>query len=132
MIQTKCIFATKSNYDGLRVSIMSRHTLNDGKTPDKRIQRSMYDIHCVDLAPSPKLVGAFYRGEVSFDEYVLYYIQYLRSTKVLRNAIEAIAHWALVDNMTFLCQEEFPQRCHRSIFAKECKRCEPKLNIILH
>jgi len=37
MLKSKCILAEKNIDDGQRISIMSRHTLNDGKTPDERI-----------------------------------------------------------------------------------------------
>lgn len=61
MLKTKCILAPESENDGLRISIMSRHTLEDGKTPDSRITPNHFDLHLPILAPHPKDVGAYYR-----------------------------------------------------------------------
>ena len=62
MLQTKCILNKPDYWDGLRISIMSRHTLNDGKTRDIRIVPELYDAHCPFLAPQPELVGKFVRA----------------------------------------------------------------------
>ena len=39
---TKCILKEKENNDGLRISVMSRHTQNDGVKLDKRITSSFF------------------------------------------------------------------------------------------
>lgn len=37
MLKTACILSERTEEQGVRISVMSRHTLEDGKTPDKRI-----------------------------------------------------------------------------------------------
>ena len=49
MLKSKCILSSKKPEDGTRISIMSRHTLNDGKTPDERITEDSFDIHQPEL-----------------------------------------------------------------------------------
>jgi len=36
-LSTGCILSPRQESDGTRISVMSRHTLNDGKTSDERI-----------------------------------------------------------------------------------------------
>jgi uncharacterized protein YeaO (DUF488 family) len=127
MLQTKCILAKVSYWDGIRISIMSRHTLNDGITPDIRITSELYDTHCPNLAPPASIVGAFYRGELSFEEYEDAYISYLRGGHEIRETVRAIARFALTTNVTFLCIDKRPWKCHRYIFAQECRMYEPNL-----
>lgn len=61
MLQTKPILKDKSESDWYRISVMSRHTLNDWKTPDERITKECYDEWMPFLAPSGFLVWAYYR-----------------------------------------------------------------------
>lgn len=42
-IRARCILADKEDIDGMRISVMSRHTLNDGMTPPPEIADSNYD-----------------------------------------------------------------------------------------
>ena len=43
MLYTKSIIKQKSLEDGCRISVMSRHTLNDGITIDSRILPDSFD-----------------------------------------------------------------------------------------
>lgn len=61
ILRTSCILIPRSPIDGIRISVMSRHTLNDGKTPDHRLM-GMFDEHRPELGPAPKLIGDYYRG----------------------------------------------------------------------
>jgi len=58
---TKCIFKEPELSDGLRISIMSRHTLDDGKTPDERITSDKFNHHWTIFAPPLKLIGSYKR-----------------------------------------------------------------------
>jgi len=127
MLKTKCILAQSQTQDGIRVSIMSRHTLNDGVTPDTRIMKDMYDVHCPNLAPSVELVGKFYKREISFEQYRKKYIAYL-NTKKLSRILQKIARYAADEDITFLCIEAEYTFCHRYIFAQECIKYVPKLS----
>ncbi len=130
MFKTKCILTKPCVTDGTRISVMSRHTLVDGVTPDIRITQTLYDIHCKNLAPPDILVGAFYRGELSFKQYSYAYRMYLQQ-KDYRKTLRSIAKYGLVEDITFLCIEDLPEYCHRLILLQECLWQEPALHYII-
>ncbi len=115
MLKSKCILADKSIEDGQRISIMSRHTLNDGKTPDERIWADSFDMHLPDFWPNPKLVWKYYRNEIDFENYSK---EYKESLSPKQDAIKKIIEDALIKNITVLCIEESPEFCHRKIFVE--------------
>lgn len=49
MLKSKCILSPIDDKDGIRISIMSRHTLQDGKTNDIRIIKQIFDEHRPEL-----------------------------------------------------------------------------------
>lgn len=61
MLKTKSILAPIEETDGNRISIMSRHTLNDGITPHPRINNSSYQEWNKVLATPEKLIGDHYK-----------------------------------------------------------------------
>lgn len=128
MLFTKCILAPKSKGDGLRISVMSRHTFSDGKTPDSRITADTFDEHRPEFAPRPELVGAFLRREISWDIYEERFREQLRNPST-RGRLNEIAKMALRGNVTFLCIESTAEFCHRRILAEECQRLVPEVMI---
>jgi len=54
MLFTKSIYKPVSVLDGQRISVMSRHTLEDGVTPDPRINSDSYYAYLKILAPLEK------------------------------------------------------------------------------
>lgn len=129
MLKTKSILKEREASDGIRISVMSRHTLNDGITPDPRIKEGSFDIWRKFLAPSPKLVGAYYRKEKSWEEFETEYLSYLR-TPAMANNVQELASEALEKTVTILCVEETAERCHRRLLAEECQNYESSLEII--
>lgn len=127
MLFTKCIIHVPSHDDGIRISVMSRHTQNDGSTPDERI--TQWDIHAPILGPSPRLIGDYYKRGLSWDEFADRYLNEIRTERKLI-LIKLIGQIALVNNVTLLCIEETQHLCHRSLLAGECKRVVPELQII--
>ncbi len=100
MLKTKSIFAEISPEDGLRISVMSRHTLNDGITPDTRITPNLsYDEHRVELAPPARLVGMWYRKTIDWAGFANEYSAYLRGLKASRSVRE-LAEMALRRDVT--------------------------------
>lgn len=127
-LKTKSIFAPIENDDGHRISVMNRHTLNDGITPDENIKNHMFNEHQKLLAPSAKLLGDYYKRGLSWEEYEKRYREEIKkdeSSKILKE----ISKKALNENITLLCKEENPDFCHRRLLAEECKNCEPNLEI---
>jgi uncharacterized protein YeaO (DUF488 family) len=126
---TKCILTEVSKDDDLRISVMSRHTLNDGVTPDLRILPHLYDLHWTVLAPNPKLIGDYYRRNLQWQDFrtrFLEQIQLPEPTEYLRR----LAELSLRINVTLLCIEETPEYCHRGIISDECLRIEPRVRIL--
>ncbi len=126
MLLTKSIYLPRIKEDGLRISIMSRHTLSDGVTPDPKIKRENYDVWLKILAPPTKLVGDYYKRSLSWEEYEREYLRFLRH-RSQRVVILHITNAALSKDITLLCVEENPEKCHRRLLAEECKRYNPDL-----
>jgi len=123
MIKTKWILAKIEDTDGLRILVVSRLTLNDGITPDKRIKPNRYNLYRKDLSPSDKLVGDYYKRGLSFTDFEKRFHIEMKDNKFLRS----LAKLALTQNITFLCKEKKPDKCHRKLLAEICKILQPKL-----
>lgn len=125
MLRTKSIKAPIETHDGLRLSVMSRHTLSDGVTPDPEISSSVFDEWWVELAPPARLVGAHYRNEVSWDEFAVGYTDHLRSG-AHENFLKLIK-LALLRDVTVMCVEATPDFCHRRLLAEAATAYEPNI-----
>ncbi|MFA5996877.1 MAG: DUF488 domain-containing protein [Candidatus Paceibacterota bacterium] len=128
MLITKCILAPVEEEDGLRISVMSRHTFQDGKTPDNRITKESFYLHYPQFAPTPKLIGAYLRKEISWEVYEERFREQLSNPTTQRELWE-IAYLARHDNFTFLCIEDSAEHCHRRILAEVCAELVPGLII---
>ncbi len=126
MLKTKSILKPKEGSDGLRISIMSRHTLNDGITPHPAITKSSYDQWLRVLSPPAKLLGDYYKRAVSWEKFELSYLEYIRKAEI-RIEVQNLAERSLDSVITLLCIEESPEHCHRRILAEECKKYQPSL-----
>jgi len=123
---TRSIYSEPQAEDGIRISVMSRHTLNDGVTPDPEITTDSYHEHMKILAPPEKLVGSYYRMEIGFPTFCLGYSWHLRNSEV-EHAIRGLAKRALTEDITLLCIEKSHEDCHREMLADKCKEYEPGL-----
>jgi uncharacterized protein YeaO (DUF488 family) len=101
---------------------MSRHTLADGLTPDPEITPDTYDLWLPELAPPLKLVGSWYRRQLSWNEFAE---QYTRSVRVRDIELRQLLDMAARYTVTLLCVESTPHRCHRRLLALECERRAP-------
>jgi len=129
-LKTKSILAPIEKDDGYRISVMNRHTLDDGITPDKRITYEMYGEHKKTLAPSAKLLGDYYKRGLNWDEYEKRFKKEINNPETIK-ILKEISKKALKENITLLCIEEKPDFCHMRLLAEECKKLEPKLEIII-
>lgn len=130
MLKTKCIRVEHEPSDGLRISIMSRHTEDDGQTPDSTITPDSYDQWWPILGPPLGLIGAYCRQEIDWDEYTAGFMDHLEEAPVV-DVVERLAHMALRRNVTLLCTEETPEQCHRRLVAERCQAIVPELEIVL-
>ena len=128
-LYTKCMFAASSQEDGCRISVMSRHTLNDGVTSDSRITESSFNEWYRELAPPLKLVGSYYKRELLWEAFAEKYIAHIR-TPLIAERVRFLARRPLSEDITLLCVEETADKCHRRLLAEECKRLEPRITVI--
>lgn len=129
MLKTRSIKTPAEADDGLRISVMSRHTLPDGVTPDLEITQQHYDWWLPGLfGPPPSLVGAYYREEITWNEFEKQYNQHLQR-QPLQQSIELLGAYALESNVTLLCIEEKPLKCHRRLLAQACLVQMPELRL---
>ncbi|KHO51749.1 MAG: hypothetical protein QT08_C0021G0008 [archaeon GW2011_AR17] len=126
---TRCILSSRDLRDGLRISVMSRHTLEDGITPDPRIHHTLYDEWNRVLSAPAKFVGAYYRKEIDWKLFEKSYLEYLKEP-VIAYHVENIARIAFSLPITLLCIEEKADRCHRRLLAEECQWHMPGLEVI--
>ena len=131
MLYTKCIYEPPSTEDGVRISIMSRHTLDDGKTPDEKITPNLYQDHKSTLAPLPTLLGDYYKRGLPWVEFEKRFKEYLGEEKQ-REALEEIIRMASEQNVTLLCKEDTPEHCHRRLVAEKIKEMAPNIEVIIH
>ncbi len=126
---TKSIIKEKEP-DEKRISVMSRHTKEDGITPDERIvEGETFDEWRKEFAPPGSLVGAYYRKELSWDDFERKYIEFLRSPEV-KQEVESFARRCTEETLTLMCIEDTADRCHRRLLAEELKQYQPQLKII--
>ena len=128
MLFTKSILKPKSHEDGIRISVMSRHTLNDGITPNPKISSYSYDTWLKELAPPSKLIRDYLKNNVSWDLYAEKYLEFLNQENISKK-IQQLAKRALKRDITLLCIEDKADYCHRKLLAEECQRYETDLVI---
>ncbi len=126
MLKTKSILEQKEDTDGLRISVMSRHTLNDGITPHPEITNSSYDQWLQILSPPAKLLGDYYKRGLPWEQFEQKYLGYIRSSNI-QTEVKKIAKKSLDSVITLLCIEESPEHCHRRLLAEECEKYQPNL-----
>jgi uncharacterized protein YeaO (DUF488 family) len=126
MLKTKCILTPREILDGQRISIMSKHTLNDGITPNPEITQGSYGLWIPKLSPPLKLLGDYYKRGLTWEEFEKTYSQYL-NTPEIQKEIKKLSHRALTSNLILLCIELTPENCHRRILANKFKIYQPQL-----
>lgn len=121
VLRSKSILQPIEAHDGTRVSVMSRHTLNDGITPHPQITDEMYDYHMDSLAPPAKLLGDYYKRGLSWQDFEEGYREFLNRDETIQ-AIECLSYLALNRTVTLLCIEEDDSFCHRRLLIEAIER----------
>jgi len=109
---------------------MSRHTLNDGATPDPGITKPSFDEWWPELAPQAWLVGAYYKRGLPWDKFAERFGEYLHRPEQERR-LQKLAALAKNSNVTILCVEATPEHCHRRLVAEACRDIDPLLEIVI-
>lgn len=125
---TKCIKLNPSKKDGYRISIMSRHTLEDGITPDPEIKK--FKQHWPVLAPTPRLIGDYYKRGLSWEKFEGRFNEFLE-LEAQQHALQEIIRMAYEGDVTLMCVEKTPEKCHRRLVAEKIKEMEPDLKVII-
>lgn len=129
VLYTNCILSWPVGTDGHRISVMSRHTLNDGVTPDKRITPDSYHEWLPQLAPPPELIGGYYKLSIPWEQLEREYVAHIRKPPAIE-LVKSLAKKAIAQDITLLCIESAPNKCHRRLLAEEMGRLEPKLQVV--
>jgi uncharacterized protein YeaO (DUF488 family) len=129
VLYTKSILKEKIPEDGVRISVMNRHTLNDGATPDNRIIEDSFDERLQVLAPPSRLLGDYYKRGLTWEHYESRYFKHLRCPNVAEE-VKRLASRAVRQDITLLCIEDSPEFCHRRLLAEECQKYESSLQVI--
>jgi len=117
---TKSIQEKKKKRDEIRICVMRR----PGKYNDKD-----FDIWMPVLAPSHKLLDDIHTKKITWEQYVK------RFTKEVligqKCFLKILSEIALKHDITVLCWEKSPKKCHRRLVAEECKKINPELKVII-
>ena len=122
VLKTKSILAATSIDDGLRICVMREY--NPGKHPEYM----PIDEHWDALPPSKELLKD-YHNNLPWEDYVKRF-----TSEVLLNQAEKVkelANKAMKDDITILCYEDKPDKCHRRLVALACQMYEPYLKLVL-
>lgn len=128
MLLSKPIRSPRAQNDGTRISVMNRHTLNDGITPDVTIKPEMYDLWRPELSAPSNLLGDYYKRGLSWVDFEFAYLDYL-SNPDIKPVLSELAHTAMRTNITILCTEDSPQKCHRRLIVESCGLILPDLDV---
>jgi uncharacterized protein YeaO (DUF488 family) len=128
VLYTGCIYSIPKSKDGVRISVMSRHTLNDGVTRDPKITSDLYQEHLDLFAPPLKLIGSYKRKEIIWEKFEQEYRYFLgkKQVELLRLGVRA-----QMQDLTLLCVEATPEQCHRRLLAEEMKKLLPSLEVLI-
>lgn len=126
-LNTKPIKSERAVEDGIRLSVMSRHTHPDGVAPDIEITENSFDEHWPELGPPPKLIGAYYKRGLPWKEFAEQYTHYLQANP--EHTERLIGLLAIQKTVTLLCVEDSPDYCHRRLLAEHCTKTGNRINL---
>ena len=105
MLRTKSIQVSKEANDGIRISIM-------------RKPRGDYDMLISVLAPLQSLLNSYHENKMSWDEYECEFLLEMNNNPDSKRMLQFLVTIAEVVDVTILCWEEDPERCHRRLIAE--------------
>jgi len=115
---TKSIQVQKTVKDGIRICIMRRPSIN-----------ADYDIWMPVLAPSNKLLDDYQGKKINWRIYVDIFTKEIIDSQ--KRYLKIINILAIKYNLTLLCWEKKPKRCHRRLVAESCRSMNPKLTVVI-
>ena len=115
---TKSIEKPKDKSDGVRICVMRGLREQDD-----------YDIWMPVIAPSQKLIDDYFGNRIDWDGYCKRYDE--ETLKEKRAYLELLIDMAKNRDVTIMCVEESPEKCHRRLIAEECKKIDPNLEVVI-
>ncbi|PIS08767.1 hypothetical protein COT75_04770 [Candidatus Beckwithbacteria bacterium CG10_big_fil_rev_8_21_14_0_10_34_10] len=115
---TKSIQFKKEKKDGIRICIMRR----PGDFED-------FDIWMPVLAPSHKLLNDSHSKKINWLQYKNRFKKEVILNK--REYLNVLIDIALKKDVTILCWEKTPVKCHRRLVAEACQKINPQLNTLI-
>lgn len=116
-LYTKSIEKPIESRDGYRICIMRNPKGYGG-----------YNEWIPQLSPTQELRDRVKQG-MGWDQFKTEFEKYLQTQA---KAIDCVAQEALQRDVTLLCVEDSPERCHRSLVANTIKAKYPNLNITIN
>lgn len=117
-LSTKSIQAEPNKIDGIRICIMRR------VKPE-----SVFDIWIPALAPSTELLKEYHDGKINWGEYEKKYKSSVLDKQ--KKYIQIILDVIKKQDVTLLCWEKTPEKCHRRLLAERLKLMDPTLSLNL-
>ena len=89
-----------------------------------------YHLWLQDLAPPDRLVGDWYRGELSQEQFTTDYLAHLQQNPQ-RHTLDLLLELVMDTKRKpiLLCVEPKGEFCHRQVLAEYCQRLEPRLSV---
>lgn len=118
MIKTKCFSAPIEKLDGTRIIV-------SGGYPAGYLKPS-FDEHYPELAPTKKLLYDYKYHGLSWDEYVIQFLQLMNGHRAQRRIQELAERSNAGEIITLLCFEKSDKHCHRRLvknLIEECIEC---------
>jgi uncharacterized protein YeaO (DUF488 family) len=115
---SKSIQAKKESSDGIRICIMRR--------PGEGLE---WDVWMPTLSPSHELLNSYHEGTTSWEEYeVRFENEVLQPNQEYIKMVCELAHNR---DITLLCWEETPEKCHRRLVLEACQKHDRDLEIVV-
>lgn len=114
-LKTKSIQKKASKTDGLRICIMRR----PGETDTD------WDLWLPRLSPPTELLDAYKYGGLEWEAFCTRFKKEV--IKKHKKLCVFLAELARTQDVTLLCWEETPDKCHRKLVLEECLRLAPDL-----
>lgn len=117
-LYTKSIQENPAKKDGVRICIMRRPNAE-----------AVYDVLMPVLAPSHELLTDIHTKKIDKPEYNRRFHKEVVVGQ--KKFVRFLANIALENEVTILCWEEVPDKCHRKLVAEACQKLEPSLKVVL-
>ncbi len=130
-LHTKSMSAEPSEQDGLRICVMRDPRIYNRYLAafEKKFLMPMYNLNLKSLSPPSWLKDGYMAEKISWEKYVpVFKREVLEKQSEL---IKAVSYMAMRTDITLLCSEKTPENCHRKLLAEECKKYQPRLELII-